>query len=61
MAIALTILKAAIVITGVSTLIIKLPASSNDNKLRIAFKIIGITFLILTLITVVEFVLAISF
>ena len=58
MSIALTILKALIIIAGTTILIIRVIASKAENRLWVAFKIIGTVFVILLLITVIEFVLA---
>ena len=53
----LTILKAVIIIAGMVFLIKKVISSNTNNKLWTAFKIIGIIFLIVTLITVIEFLM----
>jgi hypothetical protein len=52
---ALTVLKAVIIIAGMAFFIKKVLSPNTNNKLRTAFKIIGIIFLILILITVIEF------
>ncbi|HTK19138.1 MAG TPA: hypothetical protein VL442_06485 [Mucilaginibacter sp.] len=52
------ILKALLIIGGTIILIKKVILSKAENRMWTAFKIIGIVFVILLLITVIEFVFA---
>lgn len=61
MYIALTLLKAVIIIVGMIFLIKKVFISQSENKLWTFFKIVAIIFSILMLITVIEFAIARGF
>jgi hypothetical protein len=61
MYIALTLLKAVIIIVGAIFLIKKVFISQSENKLWTFFKIVAIIFSILMLITVIEFAIARGF
>jgi len=61
MYIALTLLKAVIIIVGMIFLIKKVFISQSENKLWTFFKIVAIIFSILMPITVIEFAIARGF
>ena len=61
MYIALTLLKAVVIIVGMIFLVKKVFDSQSENKLWAFFKTVAIIFSILMLITVIEFTIAVGF